>query len=246
MYPKIKKYLPWITLISLLVAAVLILVFSTNRDKNLSESPETSAAADQTIEKISSLQPEQITDSTFIEVVDQERNTKYISQIWLFDQDGIITFPDDLPYTGESAEERAVSQVKQMLSALPEGTLTAEQRMLMLVSSAIQAEGEHSDVFRYQVVPLKSKSGVVIGYLGLAYDISTWVASTPRAGEILTLLGFIVSLGIYWISLALWTYLDAREHRERALVWLIYVLIGNLVAFIAYLLARNPKINCTL
>ena len=241
MYPKFKKYLPWITLISLLVAAALILVFSINRDKNLTGSPETSAAANQTIEKITSIQPEQITDSAFLEVVNQERNTKYISQIWLFDQDGIIIFPNDLPYTGESAEERAVRQVKQMLTALPEGTLTTKQQMLILVSSAIQAEGEHSDVFRYRAVPLESKSGEVIGYLGLAYDISPLVGSMPRASEILILLGMVISLGIYWISIALWTYLDAREHGERAFVWLVFVLIGNLVALIAYLLARNPK-----
>ncbi|MBA4385977.1 MAG: hypothetical protein C0410_14655 [Anaerolinea sp.] len=241
MFKKLKKYLPWITLISLLVAAVLILVYSTNRQNNLVESPETLTAANQTIEAITSLQPDKITDVAFIEAVDQKRSEKYISQIWLFDQDGILVYPTDMPYSGESAEETAVRQVKQMLSTLPERTLTSEQRMLMLVGSAIQAEGEHSDVYRYRVASLKSESGSIIGYLGLAYDISSFLSSPPQAGYIMTLFGLLISLGVYWLSLAVWTYLDARDHGERAIVWLIYVLIGNVVALIAYLLARNPK-----
>jgi hypothetical protein len=243
MFKKLKKYLPWITLISLVVAAILIVVYSTNRQNNLVESPETLTAANQTIEKISSLQPDQITDPAFIELVDQERNAKYISQIWLFDQEGLLVYPTDMPFSGELAEESAVLQVKQMLSTLPEGTLTKEQRMLMLVGSAIQAEGEHSDVFHYRVTSLKSQSGEIVGYLGLAYDISSLTSSPPQMGYILILLGMLLSLGIYWISLAAWTYLDARDHGERAIVWLIYVLIGNVVALIAYLLARNPRNN---
>jgi hypothetical protein len=236
-----KKYLPWITLISLLVAAILIVIYSTNRQNNLVESPETATAANQAIEKITSLQPDQATESSFLESVNRETKSRYISEIWLFDQDGILIYPKDIPNSGESADESAVLQVRQMLTTLPEGTLTKEQRLLISVGSAIQAEGEHSDVFHYRVASLKSKSGTVVGYLGLAYDISTKISSPPQIGYILTLLGLLLSLGIYWISLAVWTYLDARDHGERAIVWLIYVLIGNVVALIAYLLARNPK-----
>ena len=46
---------------------------------------------------------------------------------------------------------------------------------------------------------------------------------------------------MYWLSLPLWVLLDARERWDYAMVWAIFVLIGNLVALIAYLLARSPR-----
>jgi hypothetical protein len=33
-----------------------------------------------------------------------------------------------------------------------------------------------------------------------------------------------------------------KEHGERALIWAAFVLIGNLVALIAYLLTRTPRL----
>jgi hypothetical protein len=36
-------------------------------------------------------------------------------------------------------------------------------------------------------------------------------------------------------------FLDARQYGDYACAWALFVLIGNLVALIAYLLARPPK-----
>jgi hypothetical protein len=53
------------------------------------------------------------------------------------------------------------------------------------------------------------------------------------------MLGFYLAAPIYWLALPLWVFLDARDRRERALAWGIFVLIGNLVALLAYLLATS-------
>jgi hypothetical protein len=37
-----------------------------------------------------------------------------------------------------------------------------------------------------------------------------------------------------------WVWLDARARGERAWVWAVFVLLGNLVALITYILARRP------
>jgi hypothetical protein len=36
-------------------------------------------------------------------------------------------------------------------------------------------------------------------------------------------------------------WLDARARGERAWVWAVFVLLGNLVALITYILARRPR-----
>ena len=53
---------------------------------------------------------------------------------------------------------------------------------------------------------------------------------------------FLVPIGlmVYWLVLPWWVFLDAKARGERAWVWAMFVLLGNLVALFAYLLARHP------
>jgi hypothetical protein len=241
MFNKIKKVLPWSALVGLVVAAGLMIYFSSYRSDQLIQSPETQAAADQVSSELTGLTPEDVGDPAFLKAVDQVGQGQYIVQIWLFDAAGNKVYTTGGGYSPVgSAVDLAVKEVKAAIQALPEGTLSPEQRMLLLVGSAIQAEGEHSDVYRYQVDELRSTTGTVTGYLGVIYDLSAWVGNSPQVSEILTVLGMVLGLGLYWISLAGWIFLDARQYGERAFIWLVFGLIGNLVVLVAYLLVRNP------
>jgi hypothetical protein len=44
---------------------------------------------------------------------------------------------------------------------------------------------------------------------------------------------------LYWLSLSLRVVLDALRHRERAIVWGLFTLIGNVVAVLIYPLVRS-------
>ena len=70
-----------------------------------------------------------------------------------------------------------------------------------------------------------------------------WRCEIPKRrlglGSIAAMLGFYLAAAIYWLALPLWVFLDARDRRDRALAWGIFVLIGNLVALLAYLLATS-------
>ena len=125
----------------------------------------------------------------------------------------------------------------RVLDALPESAFTVEQRTLLLTSSAIQAEGEHNDIYRHLVGEVRSQDGSVIALIGMAYYINPDEAD---AAWIALVIGGLVSLGVYWLALPTWVFFDARFRGERAWVWAVYVLIGNLVALIAYILARPP------
>jgi hypothetical protein len=57
---------------------------------------------------------------------------------------------------------------------------------------------------------------------------------------VVSLLVVLLGLLMYWLSLPLWVFLDARQRGERALAWAGFVLIGNLVALLTYILARRP------
>jgi len=55
----------------------------------------------------------------------------------------------------------------------------------------------------------------------------------------LVFVSFVGLLG-YWLALPLWTWLDARQRGDRAWTWSIFVLLGNVMALLAYLLVRDP------
>jgi hypothetical protein len=50
-----------------------------------------------------------------------------------------------------------------------------------------------------------------------------------------------LGLGVFWLSLPAWVWLDARRRGERAFVWALFVLTGNVVALMAYLLTRTRE-----
>lgn len=237
---KIKTALPWVALAAVLLAAVLLALSNNARAQSLVESGETRAAAEQVLGDLGKYTPTSLDDPAFRSAVEQAAKARYISALWLFTGDGQIVYAHGTPRTQGAAADLAALPVKQALASLPDGAVTPEQQMALLVSSAIQAEGEHSDVFRYRVQPIQSPAGGRTGYLALAYEVSPAIGSAPSMGYRVSLLALLAAFGIYWLSLVAWVYLDAASRGERAGVWAVFILIGNLVALIAYLLARRP------
>ena len=54
---------------------------------------------------------------------------------------------------------------------------------------------------------------------------------------IAALAGFI----LFWLSIPAWMALDAQKRRERATVWGIFGLLGNMIALVVYLLVREDE-----
>lgn len=239
---RMLKWLPWITLLAAVLAAVMLLLGTGQRAKMLQDSGETRPVVEAELSRLAALAPTSVDDPNLRQALEQTIKTEYISQVWLFAPDGKIVSIHGAPLaSGEDAAERATVEVKRALDALPAGALSDEQRMMVLVSSALQAEGEHADVFRYRVQPVKTASGSLAAWVGVAYDVNPAESGNPDAAWVITILLFLFGLGIYWISLPLWVWLDARQRGERAWIWAIFVLLGNLVALVAYLLVRNTR-----
>ena len=238
MTKKVKSLLPWIAVLSALAAAILALIGIPQRRQMLTDSGVTHLAAEAAIEQVIALPPASLDDANFRRSLEALPGKAYISNVWLFAPDGqIISSVGMMAPREGTAAEHATVEARRLLETLPQDTLTGEQRTLLLAASAIQSEGEHNDVLRHFVREVRSPDGVLLGWVGVAYDVSPDI-SAPDIGWIISLLAWLFFLGIYWLSLPLWVWLDARQRGERAGVWAMFVLVGNLVALMAYVLTR--------
>lgn len=240
----IKRILPWVALVCGLIALASVIALTQTRNTALIDTGVTRPAVVATLDRLQALQPSSLEDPTFQQAVKAARDEPYVATVWLFAPDGRIVWAGgstalSAPAPG-TAEERATAETRRILATLPEGALSAEQRTLLLAASAIQAEGEHNDVYRHLLRPITAPDGTVVALVGVAYDVSDW-GGAPSAGWVALLLGGLGGFGLYWLALPLWVWLDARQRGERAWVWAVFVLIGNLVALLAYLLVRPPR-----
>jgi hypothetical protein len=226
------------------VLGALMLLFSlasgvTDRAALLIDNGQTRLAVENTVSRLQAVPATSLDDPTLRAAVEQMKDAPYVASVWLFAPDGSMVYSSNSRRTGSSAEQGATPEMQRILSALPEGEVNDQLRTTLLVASAIQAEGEHNDVFRHMVRQLTSFDGKTLGLLGVAYDVSEGISS-PSLSYVAALLVVLLGLALYWFALPLWVFLDARERGDRAWAWAALVFVGNLVGLLAYILARRP------
>ena len=122
-----------------------------------------------------------------------------------------------------------------LLNAVDENLDTLRKEILY-IAAAIRSEGEHNDMLEHIVMPLKTSSNELAGFIGVAYEING--PDHPVQFYIIDNI-LVVSFIIYWLWLPIWVYIDARKRNEKHILWTLFILIGNLPAFISYLLSRK-------
>ena len=157
-----------------------------------------------------------------------------------------VTLRGAAPVVGAAVNEAmggALATVTvRVVEALQE-TLTADQETALLAASAIMREGEHNDVFRHMLRPVTGPDGSIVGYLGVNYPANPALGGSVSPAYLAGLLVLLTGLAAYWLSLPFWVLLDAGPRGERAWVWAAFVLVGNLVALMAYLLTRGQPLH---
>jgi hypothetical protein len=232
--------LPLVAVIGASVALLCTIASTAGRQPNLADMGETRRVAETTLARLEALHPDSIADPAFREAIVQSRDAPYVATVWLFAPDGRIVEGNRAVAPGSTVEGLATSETRRGLGILPAGMLSAEQRLAVLAASAMQAEGEHDDVFRHLLREIRGPDGGMVALVGVTYDVSPAVGS-PGPGWMATLLAGFLGLAAYWLSLPAWVWLDARARGERAWVWAVFVLLGNLVGLITYILARRPR-----
>ncbi len=208
----------------------------------LTDTGDTRPLVEETLAKLQALHPTSLEAPVFRGAVEQAVHAPHVVTVWLIAPDGRFALAaggtaDSTPQSS-MAEELAGCQTRRLLSTLPDDALSAQQRTWLSSAAAIRREGEHNDIFRHMLRPIHDSDGRLVAMVGVAYT-----ASMARGGAacIAAVVVGLAGLSLYWLSLPLWVLLDARQRGDHACAWTAFVLIGNLVALISYLLARPPR-----
>ena len=239
MVKKLHKILPWAAVISFLIFVGLFILVALQRADTRLESQVTYLAAQDALQEVQSLQAEEISDPRFPALLDELLARPYIATLWLVSSEGEIVYTTGSTARQGSVQEQMTPEMERVLETLPEEALQKEQKLMLMTASAVRAEGEHNDIYRHTLSEVHSPSGELLGLAAVAYDVNLQINQVSLFYKIALLALPLVFL-IYWCALPVWVWLDAGSRNEKKWFWAIFVLLGNLAALLAYLLARVP------
>lgn len=233
----------WIVALSvsgLLVAVAALAAMIPVRHRMLADTGETRASAMGSLDRLLPDSAGSAQDAALLSAAGSLGAEPYVANVWLVDAAGSITYHSGGPGSvGRNVAELARPDAGgRIVDGLPAGTLDETTRLLILTMGAMRREGDHNDVFRHAVRPVPGPSGDLVAIVGITYDVNPAVSGPGgwwRFGILIALAG----LGVYWLGLPLWTYLDARARGESSLLWASVVLITNLVGLLTYLIATG-------
>jgi hypothetical protein len=242
MFNRSKITLSAIAMVTPLVTVICIIITSIFLAPLCVDTGQTIPLVKTTLAKVTELRPTSLDDPELLRTLGEALKASNIATLWLIGTDGQIVWAagstaESTP-VGSTVETLATDDTKRIISALPQEILNQNSRLWLLAASAIRREGEHNDIYRHLLCPIQFSQNNQTAILGVAY-----LASAAKVGWIYkcVLLIGIASLISYWLSLTLWVFLDAKEHGDRAIIWAAFVLVGNLVALMAYILTRPPQ-----
>lgn len=239
--PNKHNLLIFTALAGLILVIVLLIAFSSQREATLTESTETRQSVEALLEQRLPESVESVQDAALVDAAQALTGAPYIVRLWVVDQSGQITFHHNGPgKVGDEVRQIAGRDGRSLIAALSSDEFSGPQAIQIYTATALLVEGEHNDVFRPLVRPLYNADGRMVGIIGLSYEVNPQVGA-PAAGEIARTILFLLGLAVYWLSLPLWTWLDARRRGEPAALWAIFVLVANLVGLISYLIVIQKK-----
>jgi hypothetical protein len=233
------RILPWMALSSGILLIVLLgLATVLKKSKNLESAVNKEIALDK-LKQIKVESTADLTSTTFFNYFEKTLNCPAITTKWLASDKGEITYAKGVMAAGTTLKSSIYSiedaQSRGLIDAV-EGNFDTIQKGILFMAAKIRSEGEHNDIYGHLVMPLRTSSDVVVGYAGVAYSLDD---SKPALQNYIIDVALIICFLIYWLSLPLWVYLDCRDKNNKYILWSIFVLAGNIPAFIAYLITEK-------
>jgi hypothetical protein len=231
--------LPWATLLSgTLVVVLLAATIVYKPKKNIENTVNRKIALDK-LKTIRLENKESFYTNDFFDYVDKTILGNEINTIWLVTANGEIVY-----VKGEMAQSTPLnSSVNSLMDEQSKGLINAVEESIdpllkleLSIAAAIRREGEHNDVYGHLVVPVMSVQNELAGFVGVAYSLNN---SKPSAGIYAIGISLFLSFLIYWLSMPLWVYFDSRKRNDKSILWALFVLIGNMPAYIAYLILKK-------
>jgi len=183
---------------------------------------------------------EDINSTLYYDYVDKTLSCSVINTKWLINADGVFLYANGMMAQSTPVNSSIFTSVDKqsrgLLDAVDE-SLDPPQRELLYAAARIRSEGDHNDVLGHLVLPLKTRENELAGFVAVAYELDDSVRSTRF--YLIISIAILVCFLSYWLSLPAWIYFDSRNRNEKYILWVLFVLIGNLPAYIAYLLSRG-------
>jgi hypothetical protein len=242
MLHRFKRALPLAAVVSACVLAADIATLSFWKASQLTGADGNRSSVERALTGLEDMHPASLSDAALKRGLDRLLERPEVKTVWLFSPDGRVVFSEGSTAAStplnSTVAELATDEAHRLLDVLPAEALSSEQRTWLLAASAIRREGTHNDVYRHMLRPIRGPEGSTVALIGVAYEFAEW---RPGLVWVMAVIVALVSLVIYWLSLPTWVWLDARERGERALAWATFVLMGNLIGLLAYVLARVPR-----
>jgi hypothetical protein len=223
---------------ALLITTLALVAGSGKRDEWLKETGQTRRAVEEFAAQLLPATVESAADPRLRTAAVQLAQQPYVTRLWLVDPSGRILLTRNSPgREGDSVHDLAPDDFAAVLRGAPDAALTTSQRTQLLAMSAQRRDGDHNDVFKPLLRVVRTPRGTDAAFVTLCY-----LVNPESSGFTPLLLTAAAGLGIYWIGLVGWVFLDARARRENAALWALLVFFTNLVGILAYLLAtRRPE-----
>jgi hypothetical protein len=207
--------------------------------KNIESSVNRKIAFDK-LKQIRIESTENLNSKAFFDSFDNVLNCSVITTKWLISEKGEIIYANGVMARSTPLNSNIYSLVdtqnRGLIDAI-EYNVDSVQKHIMFVAASIRREGDHNDIFGHLVMPLKTSSNVLVGFVGVAYSLDD--SNPPFQNYYVIIIALIICFLLYWLLLPLWVYFDCRERNNKYILWSIFVLFGNVPALIAYLISNR-------
>src|ERR1035437_4421832 len=233
--------LPWIALSSGVLLVLLVITTIVFKPQRNAENTENKKIVLDKLKQISLESKETLNSKTFFDYVNKTIDCNVINTIWIINQKGEIVYAKGLMASSTPLNATAYNlnddQNRGLINAV-EGNIDTVQKQIIIIAAAIRREAEHNDIYGHLVKPLKSNQNELAGFIGVAYSLED--NSEHSVAIFITIdIALIFCFFVYWLSIPVWVYLDSRKRNDKYILWAVFVLIGNLPAYIAYLISRK-------
>ena len=234
------RILPWMALSSgILVILLLGLATILKPSKNIENTINRKIALDK-LKQIQIESTENLNSKTFFDYFDKVLNCSVINTKWLISKKGEIIYANGVMARSTPLNSNIYylvdAQNRGLINAV-ECNIDSVQKRIMFVAASIRREGDHNDIYGHLVMPLKTSSNVLVGFVGVAYSLDD--SKPPIQNYYVIVIALIICFLLYWLSLPLWVYFDCRERNNKYILWSIFVFFGNIPALIAYLISNR-------
>jgi hypothetical protein len=231
--------LPWMALVSGVLAIILSGLATVLKPSVNIESKANRKIAYDKLKQIRIDSSENINNNAFFNYFENTLSSPVINSIWLVSAKGEIIYAKGMMTQSTPLHSNIYSlNDPQSLGLIDAVTynLDSVQKGIIYLASTIRGEGEHNDILGHLVMPLKTNTDVLVGFIGVAYSLD---GSEPPFQYFVIIIALGICFLLYWLLLPLWVYFDSHEKKNNPILWTLFVLLGNIPAFIAYLITNR-------